>query len=225
MNPKIGRRRQVLEALRQAPTSQTVNELARMIGVHGNTVRFHLDSLLADGLIQVEEEPPGQRPVGRPAVRYRAVKRVAPSQMKHTETLVRLFLRDLSEDPEGVDRAQEIGRNWGEEQAQKTQTPPPQGSQCQDINALTALLDDMGFESDPPRGNELLVRACPFLDSVEIERLQQGDRQHLPAVCAVHLGVMKGALEQWDASVGVEELTPFSRPDRCRITFNRSHPE
>ena len=114
MKREVGRRQQVLEVLRGSKKARTVSELARMIRVHGNTVRFHLESLLADGLIEVEEQDPGDRPVGRPAVRYRAIARVAPSQMRHTETLVKLFLGDLAADPEGAKRAEEIGRRWGQ---------------------------------------------------------------------------------------------------------------
>lgn len=220
----MGRRQQVLEALRGSKKPKTVNELARTIGVHGNTVRFHLESLLADGLIEIEERDPVNRPVGRPAVRYRAIARVAPSQMRHTETLVKLFLGDLASDPRGVDRAEAIGKRWGTKQAQQTHIPAPQGSIHQDVQALTALLDDMGFESDAPSNSEILVKSCPFLDDAQLERLKDPDSQAahaLPPVCAVHLGVMKGALEEWDAQLGVNKLTPFFRVDRCRIAMTR----
>jgi|SRR5690625_1148622 len=219
MKPKIGRRQQVLGLLREAREPKTVNELARIMRVHGNTVRFHLESLMADGLIEVEEQNETQRPVGRPAVRYRAVARVAPSQMKHTETLVKLFLRDLSHDPEGVNRAENIGRGWGKDRAQQTEVPTGRGRLHPNVRALTTLLNDMGFESDPPTQDEILVKTCPFLDNVEIQQLRDGSAPDLPPVCAVHLGVMKGALEEWEADVDVDELTPFARVDRCQIAL------
>src|SRR5690625_2381575 len=94
MERPVGRRQQILEALRGAATAKTVSELARLVRVHGNTVRFHLESLLADGLIEIEDDESAERSVGRPAIRYRAIARVAPSQMRHTETLVKLLLGD-----------------------------------------------------------------------------------------------------------------------------------
>lgn len=224
MKQQVGRRQQVLDALRVSKKSRTVSEIARVLRVHGNTVRFHLESLLADGLIEVEEQAPGERPVGRPAVRYRAIARVAPSQMRHTETLVRLFLGDLAADPDGVRRAEQIGRRWGRSQAEKSEPGPCAPSLHPDVQALTSLLGEMGFESDPPTNSQILVKSCPFLDDAQLQRLKEGGeraRADLPPVCAVHLGVMKGALEQWDADLDVNELTPFSRVDRCRIGLIR----
>lgn len=222
----MGRRRQVLEALRGAKKPLTVNALARKIGVHGNTVRFHLDSLLADGLIEVEEEGSADRPVGRPAVLYRAVARVAPSQMRHTETLVKLLLGDLAADPDGPQRAERIGQQWGRRQARDTVVAESTRALNSDVHSLVTLLDDMGFESDPPTNSEIMVKSCPFLDEVQWERVEearQAGKEVLPPVCAVHLGVMKGALEEWEADVSVDELVPFSRPDRCRISLRRPH--
>ncbi|HLS00497.1 MAG TPA: hypothetical protein VK054_00725, partial [Beutenbergiaceae bacterium] len=87
------------------------------------------------------------------------------------------------------------------------------------VRALNSLLNDMGFESDPPTQDEILVKTCPFLDNVEIQQLRDGSAPDLPPVCAVHLGVMKGALEEWEADVDVDELTPFARVDRCQIAL------
>lgn len=223
MKQRVGRRQQVLDVLRGSRRSRTVSEIARLLRVHGNTVRFHLESLLADGLIEVEEQDPGDRPVGRPAVRYRAIARVAPAQMRHTETLVKLFLGDLASDPDGVQRAEEIGKRWGQSQAEKSEPAPGTAPLHRDVQALTSLLGDMGFESDPPSNSQILVKSCPFLDDAQLQRLKEDGEPGaaLPPVCAVHLGVIKGALEQWDADLGVNELTPFSRVDRCRIGLTR----
>lgn len=224
MKRQPGRRHQVLEALRGSNEALTVTDLARRLKVHGNTIRFHLESLLADRLIEVVEEDPEDRPVGRPAVRYNAVARVAPSQMRHTETLVKLFLRDLTTDPDGLIRAEEIGESWGRSQAAQTQLHNTPNGTHHDVYALTTLLDDMGFESDEPEDAEIMVKTCPFLDKIEIDEIhaQEGNPDRpLPAVCAVHLGVMKGALTHWEADHDVADLEPFARVDRCRIQLAR----
>lgn len=224
MKRQVGRRQQVLEAIRASKRSWTVSELARVIKVHGNTVRFHLDSLLADGLIEIEQDRGEARSVGRPAVRYRAVARVVPAQMRHTETLVKLFLSDLAEDPKGAERAVEIGRRWGRVQAGETSVTLREAHLHEDVQCLTALLDDMGFESDAPTNTHIMVKSCPFLDDVDPKELKEAvsaGEPALPRVCAVHLGVMEGALEEWDGELGVESLVPFHRVDRCRIGLSR----
>lgn len=221
MTQRLGRRRQVLEMLRSSEKSRTVSQLARHLQVHGNTVRFHLDSLLADGLIEIDDDAAGDRPVGRPAVRYRAVERVAPAQMRHTETLVRLFLDDLADDPNGQERAVHLGARWGAVRAQETEVVADNNSTLHpDVRALDSLLAEMGFESDPPTNSQILVKTCPFLNEVDMRKATERNGD-LPAVCAVHLGVMKGALSEWEGELAVAELVPFSRPDRCRIGLTR----
>lgn len=220
MTRHMGRRQQVLEALRGTKEPKTVTQLARGLRVHGNTVRFHLDSLLNDGLIEIAKDDEADRPVGRPAVRYTAVARVAPSHMKHTETLVKLFLTDLRDDPQGRERAEEIGRRWGSKQADQTTVEGCPSGLNEDVHALTTLLSDMGFESDPPTNRDVLVKSCPFLDDVDPEELKaRAENEELPVVCAVHLGVMKGALDSWEADTDVQKLVPFARADRCHIAL------
>ena len=226
MQPEVGRRQQVLGVLRGSKKARTVSELAKMIRVHGNTVRFHLESLLADGLIEVEEQALEKRSVGRPAVRYPAIARVAPSQIRHTETLVKLFLGDLAADPEGAARAEEIGKRWGRTRAEEIDARVRPGAPEGDLKALSSLLEDMGFESDPPANSQMLVKTCPFIGDMqpgEVAKNAAGGEEEdtLPPVCAVHLGVMKGALEEWGADTQVAELTPFAQADRCRISLAR----
>ena len=182
MERPVGRRQQILEALRGSAKAQTVSELARLLRVHGNTVRFHLESLLADGLIEIEDDESSERSVGRPAIRYRAIARVAPSQMRHTETLVKLLLGDLAADPEGAARAEQIGQRWGREQAQKTETGE---SRAVARDVTPHLLGTWG--SNPTHLNSDIVKSCPFVDEVQMERKHERALAYAP-VCAVHLG-------------------------------------
>lgn len=57
-----GRRREVLRVLRASADPMTIAAIAEALGVHPNTVRFHLDSLVGDG--QVEPVEPGARGPG-----------------------------------------------------------------------------------------------------------------------------------------------------------------
>lgn len=77
------------------------------------------------------------------------------------------------------------------------------------------MLDEFDFAPDRDRrepverqntAGEIGLRNCPFLEIAE-------GRQDV--VCGIHLGLMQGALEQWDAPVTVSQLRPFVEPDLC----------
>ena len=57
------RRQALLEALRASDAPLGVTELAEQLGIHPNTVRFHLDALVTQGLVDRRlEEPTGRGP-------------------------------------------------------------------------------------------------------------------------------------------------------------------
>ena len=58
----------ILEMLRGQPEPLTLAALARLIGLHNNTVREHLDVLVRRGLVARQRAEPGGR--GRPAWLY-----------------------------------------------------------------------------------------------------------------------------------------------------------
>src|SRR5699024_9285248 len=66
------RRAEILRALR-AETTATAAELAEALGIHPNTVRFHLGVLESNGDV-IREQVPARRP-GRPELRFRIVAR------------------------------------------------------------------------------------------------------------------------------------------------------
>ncbi|WP_330342044.1 helix-turn-helix domain-containing protein [Streptomyces sp. NBC_00557] len=57
-------RTRVLDVLRAAPDGAGVRDIAEQTGLHPNTVRFHLDALVKEGLAESRTEGRG-RP-GRP---------------------------------------------------------------------------------------------------------------------------------------------------------------
>ena len=48
------RRRQVLEAIYRSPAPLGASEIAGQVGIHPNTVRFHLSTLMAEGKARLE---------------------------------------------------------------------------------------------------------------------------------------------------------------------------
>lgn len=198
-------RRQVLEALQAAPSPQTVGVLAEELGVHPNTIRFHLERLVADEVVDAVE-PEGPRRPGRPARAFRARGRMDPHGPRDYRLLASILLDGFADDPEAGERALDAGRAWGsrlaaEDTAGKRQRP---------VRRLAGMLADIGFDPEIGRAREgkvqMALRHCPFL---ELAQNREG------VVCPIHLGLMQGALAEMEADVQVDRLEPFVRPDRC----------
>lgn len=194
-----GRRTEVLAVVRSAAAPLTIPQIARELRVHPNTVRFHLDRLVADGL--VEHVAPDHRRPGRPPLMFRAVRRMDPGGPRRYRMLAEILALSLAGDRNATAKALEAGRAWGRNQGSAIQTSKAP------VEQLVDLLDELGFSPERRAGQpEVGLRHCPFLELAE-------HRSDL--VCPIHLGLMQGALETWDASVTVERLDAFVEPDLC----------
>jgi predicted ArsR family transcriptional regulator len=78
---------------------------------------------------------------------------------------------------------------------------------------VVELLDHMGFEprTDATARSVRLTR-CPLLEAAH---------QYPDVVCGVHLGLARGALEQYGADPAGAELLPFVEPGACRLHLAR----
>lgn len=208
-----GRRDEVLRVLRGASQPLPIVEIADRLGVHQNTVRFHLDTLVAHG--QVERVTPARRTPGRPPRLYRAAPGMDPTGPRHYRLLAEVLADTLAADPDPGRRAVEAGRAWGwrhatssDQGASETGTGP---AEQEPVARLVALLDDIGFapeRDDEASGGtpEIGLRNCPFLE-LAASRPQ--------VACPIHLGLMQGAMDAWHAPLTVDRLEPFVEPDRC----------
>ncbi|WP_251095942.1 helix-turn-helix domain-containing protein [Streptomyces sp. Caat 7-52] len=205
------RRREVLEVLRTAPSPLGVAEAAERMGLHPNTVRFHLDALVAGGLVECRTDKPSGP--GRPRTVYTARPGMDRGGFRDYRLLARMLLgRWAAADP-AVARAEarEAGRAWGRF---LVDPPPPYEPPTPERSAagLLALLDGLGFAPRPEgvgesgRPERIRLRHCPFLELAE----EQGG-----LVCSLHLGLMQGALAQLGAPLTATALEPFAEPDSC----------
>ncbi|MFG2088587.1 MULTISPECIES: helix-turn-helix transcriptional regulator [unclassified Spirillospora] len=202
----------VLDALRSARVPLPVADVAARVGLHRNTVRWHLDQLTEAG--QVTRTTEIRHRPGRPRLLYtaRPDAPVPPQGGGEPGGGYRLLadilaghLADASPDP--ADAAGRAGRAWGGyligRPAPFTRLTPQQAA-----GRVTALLADLGFAPEPdPAGTGITLRACPFREVAE---------HHPDVTCAVHLGLMQGALAELGAPESAARLEPFVTPHTCR---------
>ena len=202
------RRAEVLGLLRASTVPLDAPAVADRLGVHTNSARFHLEALVRLGLAQREAQE--RSTPGRPAVLY-AASAAAPlgAEASYRELASALAdaLTQRGRSPQ--ERARRAGEVKGRAMAaaEDSAGQPP-------VDTVVRTLVRLGFDSRPAaRGRRIDITPCPFRDLVE---------QHGDVVCAVHHGLMDGVLEQVEAPLEVDRLTPFAGPDRCAATLRRT---
>ncbi|BBY79313.1 helix-turn-helix domain-containing protein [Mycolicibacterium pulveris] len=201
-----GRRDRILDALRNSTESRSISSLAGEIGVHPNTVRFHLDALVKAELVEEVTDRVTTR--GRPPTRYRATRRMDPAGPTNYSLLAAVmtdYFAAHARDP--VRASTELGRSWGPTLTKGNSGPAPSRSQA--VDEFVDVLAEVGFGPEPPTTrpvHDIRLRHCPFIEVVD---------RHQSVVCALHLGLMQGALTAMQAPLAVERLDPFVEPDLC----------
>jgi predicted ArsR family transcriptional regulator len=207
-----GRRAEILRALRDAGEPLGIAEIAARVGVHLNTVRFHLDALVAAGTVERTRAELGTP--GRPPQLYRAAQGMDPAGPRHYRVLAEVLVAALADDPDPVGRATEAGRVWGEREASGLAAGDAADESARadaSTDLLIGMLDDLGFaperdEAEAP--SRIGLRSCPFLELAV---------DHADVVCPVHLGLMQGAMSAWRSPVSVDGLDRFVEPDLCVV--------
>ena len=209
------RHREILDTLRMRSSPMSIVEIAARIGVHPNTVRFHLRGLVGNGRVEQVEDTRGTP--GRPALKFRAHRGMDPAGPRNYRLLAGALADLLSAGPDPGDKATQAGRAWGSRLAQADADDDDVAPITEDqaTGRLVALLDDLGFapERDPSRAGHIGLRHCPFLDLVP---------EHAAVICPLHLGLMQGALDALGAEITVTRLEPFVESDLCLAHTGRA---
>src|SRR5262249_30620681 len=194
------RRARIVEELQASPDGLDAQELGRRLGLHPNTIRWHLGVLAEAGL--VDSHPAERTKPGRPRIVF--TTRHDRGERGHYRLLATVLTGGFAELPDAASRAEEAGRAWG---GYLVDTPPPH-VRTPDENAvqqIVALLDEHGFRPER-EGNEIHMRRCPFREMAETAP---------GVVCAVHAGLISGALTGLHSRLEVDQLDAFVRPDLC----------
>ena len=189
----------------------TLADLSRSTGLHANTLREHLDALVRTGRARREQGAPAGP--GRPRTVYEPTSEDRAESHREYAGLASALasvIHRTSDNPR--EDATAAGEQWGHELAAERGRPSAGDRRRRPSDGrrdVVGMLDEIGFapESDADGAVVLLTR-CPLLEAA---------RRHPEVVCAVHLGIVRGALEEYDADPEPAELFPFSEPGACRL--------
>jgi len=216
-------RRRLVDALAQADAGAatpgyTAAELGAEVGLHVTTVRFHLDQLVAAGIVDAAVRREGG--AGRP----RKVYSLAPGSLDdvdaraeadHLRLLSGLLASTLADGVTGhAVTPAEAGRRWAAEHVVADGRAAPADTPGRWLGKLAQMIDvlqEWGYTpelrtSDGGRVAEVTLAHCPFLDLA---------RANPAVVCGIHRGLIAGSLAQLGESATRVSLEPFVDETTC----------
>lgn len=197
-------RAKVLDVLRAADRPVPATVVADQVGLHLNSARFHLEQLVRQRLAERSTE--ARQSPGRPRSLYRALP-VPTAERRNYRLLAGVLAGSLADQDDPAKAAADAGRRWGRSLVDRPDGPRPSPDAA--TAALVGALDDAGFAAEAVtvgRRRRVLLHRCPFLEIAQ---------RNPEVVCAVHLGLMQGVLEQLRAPVVTDRLEPFVEPTLC----------
>ncbi|MEE6282743.1 helix-turn-helix transcriptional regulator [Georgenia sp. MJ170] len=226
-------RRAVLDTLIELGGRRTVVELAAQLGQHPNTVREHLESLVATELVARTLRHSAGR--GRPAALYRATLAATPAGPEYAvlaEALVGYLARTV---PAAVleEHALAAGRDWGRAMRERhlvdgppLRRAPDAGDEASTGTSATAgaadwvdsverlgqMFERAGFGpetvTDPDGARTQRLRRCPVLALA---------KDYPELVCTGHLGMAQEVLGHEGIDPARVSLEAFAEPGACLL--------
>jgi predicted ArsR family transcriptional regulator len=185
-------RESLLQALGKAPDGLDTKHLAARLGLHPNTVRWHLGALTDAGLVFSAPEPRRQR--GRPSVVHRLTADGAARDRDEYRLLATMLTAAIASDANAEALAYDTGVRWG----QHLEASEPGAS-------VADLLDREGFAASEHDGR-IEMRRCPFYALAE---------ESPEVICTLHHGLIDGALAAGSRGLTVDHLDPLVEPNLC----------
>jgi predicted ArsR family transcriptional regulator len=211
-------RRRLYEFVSGSAEGAGREEAARAVGVPAHRARFHLDKLVEEGLLRVENRRLSGRSgpgAGRPAKIYRrSATEVAVSLPERGYELVgQVLAAAVQRSLDGVpvadalaEEARAAGRRDGTAYAEiEREDAGAAAGQRRELDGPAAVLAGRGYEPTLD-GESVVLRNCPF-DALA--------REHTALVCGVNVDYVGGVLEGLGCRAMSARLDPG--PDRCCV--------
>lgn len=194
-------RARIQQVIETATEPMTVEMIVEATGLHTNTVRGHLDVLLAGDVISREPaESPGR---GRPRWLYRAASpKASPFQFLAQALTVQLARADSAEFAEGA------AERW----AKAFPDLPIAFSPDEAVEETTEALNRLGFNAiASPVGDAISVTGCPYAELVDDN----------PVICDIHTALVVRLLDQTGQSVTLDSMDIWARRGMCVARLKR----
>lgn len=194
----------LLRLIDERETAVSIRELCDLTGLHPNTVRTHLDSLLAAGEIEREQTPSKGR--GRPIWSYRpAVAKISPYEM-----LAQILALQLgrANDPGLTGRA---AKHWADAAMDPSVVDVKDCDEA--VDQVAHSLRNVGFTvSLNPMRDEVTITECPYASLVS---------EH-PKICDVHAALIGELLTRSGQPVSTGHVDVWAKPGVCVAHLNRT---
>lgn len=191
----------ILTLIEESGTALSVDDLTQRTGLHANTVRGHLDVLLATKAISRQPRSSARR--GRPRWLY-GMTAAAPTPYQQ---LAEVLAAELSQI--GDDAPARVADLWAH------LLPPLAPAQSPDeaVKEAAAALDQLGFSTSVnPAGDTITVTDCPYAALVEDN----------PIICNIHASLVARVLAQIGQPVTLDSMDVWVRPGLCQAHLSRS---
>ncbi len=182
-----------------APTPLLIDQICEETGLHANTVRGHLDTLVAAGT--VTRSPGPRKGRGRPPWLYGAKANSAVAELHRS-------LREQLDSADADAMAHDAAAAWAEAAHFDTRASTPDEA----VQRATASLDELGFAAEAsPVGDAIVLHACPYASLIADN----------PVICDIHAALLGELLDRSGQDVTVASLDVWTRPNMCVAHLKR----
>jgi predicted ArsR family transcriptional regulator len=174
-------------------------------GLHPNTVRGHLEVLVAAQFVTRTRGPAKGR--GRPPWLYDASPVETPESYEELKATLRKQLAAADEST----IAQEAAARWADLGAETGEEPITDNDEA--VTLATEAVNQAGFRATQSfAGDRIEITDCPYSELIS---------EH-PVICKIHTALLSEVLDRTGQEVSVERMDVWVRPGMCVAHLNRT---